>query len=90
MKKNSFKYLLLIISVAFFSANTFAQAPPDPGNDPLKSDSSKEITALQTATHLNIHSNFLSERKNPFNFNKRSDTLFLGKNDEKNIRTSVK
>jgi hypothetical protein len=92
MKKTSLKYLLLIFSVIFFSINTFAQTPPDPGNDPLKSDSTKEITAIQTAATIpsNVHSDFLSKRKNPFIFNKRSDTLFLGKNDENNIRTSAK
>ena len=92
MKKNSLKYILLIFSVTFFSINTFAQTPPDPGNDPLKSDSTKEITALQTAATIpsNVHSDFLSERKKPINFNKRSETLFLGKNDEDNIRTSAK
>jgi hypothetical protein len=92
MKKKSFKYLLLIISVAFFSTNTFAQAPPDPGSDPLKSDTTKEITALQTEATLpsNVHSIFLSERKNSINLNKRSDTLLLRKNDEENLNTSSK
>jgi len=91
MKKNSFKYLLLIISVVFFSTNTFAQAPPDPGSDPLKSDTTKEIMALQPEATMppNLRSGFLSERKKLSNFNKPSDTLFLGKNEEENFRTPV-
>lgn len=91
MKKTSSKYLLLIISVVFFSITTFAQAPPDPGNDPMKSDTAKEITTFTgAAIAFNVHSDFLSERKNAVNPDKRSDTLFLAKNDEENITASAK
>jgi hypothetical protein len=92
MKKTSLKYLLFLFSVVFFSLNTFAQAPPDPGSDPLKSDTTKEITDLQTQATIpsTVHSDFLSDRKNSVDYSKRSDPLFLGKNEKENIRTSDK
>lgn len=92
MKKASLKFFLLIVSVVFFATNLPAQGLPDPGNDPLKQDSAKQVATLETrATNQSkVYSNFLSEGKNHINFNKRPDTLLFRKNDEKDIHTSIK
>jgi hypothetical protein len=91
MKKASLRFFLLIIAVVF-ATNLFAQGLADPGSDPLKQDSAKEITTLETraTNHSKVYSAFLSEGKDPINFNKRSDTLLLRKNDEKDIQASIK
>ena len=89
MKKASLKFFLLIVSVVFFATNLLAQGLPDPGNDPLKQDSAKQITTLAT-NQSKVYSNFLYEGKNHINFNKRPDTLLFRKNDEKDIHTSIK
>lgn len=86
MKKIFSKHFVLIIPVVFFSTITFAQAPPDPGRDPLKSDSTIEIPVLQTGetSHSDV-SNYLSAGKKTSEFDKISESLLLAKKDDKGV-----
>ena len=85
-------FFLNFTNHVFFFLNKiiFAQAPPDPGRDPLKSDSTIEIPVLQTGetSHSDV-SNYLSAGKKTSEFDKISESLLLAKKDDKGVSAAT-
>jgi hypothetical protein len=84
MKKCLAKYWFLIILLGLFSTKLFAQAPSDPGDDPMRTDSAKYTIVLKPVVNnkSTFPTNFLAERKVYDFINKKSDTIYLGKKNE--------
>ncbi len=84
MKKSFLKYLLLIIPFGLFTTRLFAQTPADPGDDPMKADTAKNIIALKPVANIQLTSypGFLAEGKGSVFINNKSDSLYSGKKEE--------
>jgi hypothetical protein len=90
MKKLLVQYLFLVILSCFFSANLFAQAPHDPGDDPMKADSVKYVIELQlTGKNQSTSPNqVVGVGKDNVIANKKSGNTDLGKNDDEHNYSS--